>query len=59
MSIRPNFIGLREAAAAYHISRQAILNAIHNGELKAYKPCGRRYTVRIADFEAWIMTKPA
>lgn len=55
----PNFIGLRDAAATYHISRQTLLNAIHVGSLKAYKPGGRRLTVRISDLEAWIMTKPA
>lgn len=55
----PNFIGLRDAAVAYHISRQTLLNAIHSGSLKAYKPGGRRLTVRISDLENWIMTKPA
>jgi len=53
------FIGLREAAKSYHISTKTLLEAIHNGELKAYTPGGRRLSIRCTDIETWIMSKPA
>jgi excisionase family DNA binding protein len=54
-----SFIGLREASRIYHISSRTLLNAVHTGELKAYKPGGRRLSIRCTDIETWIMSKPA
>jgi len=54
----PSFIGLREAAKIYHVSTRTLLASVHNGELKAYRPGGRRLSIRCTDIENWIMSKP-
>lgn len=54
----PSFIGVGQAAKAYHISPRDIYMAIHCGSLRAYKPGGRRFHIRISDLEDWIMSKP-
>lgn len=54
----PSFIGLRESASSYHISTRTLLTAIHTNELKAYRPGGRRLSIRVTELENWIMSKP-
>lgn len=53
------WLGVREAANLYRISKDTILAAIHKGDLKAYKPGGRRLIFKQIDFDTWIMSKPA
>ena len=58
-SINKTFTGVKEASKEYHISSHTILDAVHKRELKAYKPGGRRLSLKIVDIENWIMTKSA
>lgn len=53
------WLGVREAAGMYRISKDTILAAIHAGAIPAYKPGGRRLIFKQEDIDAWIMTKPA
>ncbi|KNY30206.1 helix-turn-helix domain-containing protein [Pseudobacteroides cellulosolvens] len=52
------FLKVREAANVYNIGRNLIYSAIHNKELKAYKPNCRDYLIKVTEIEAWIQSKP-
>ena len=54
-----NFIKVREAAKLYGIGRNLLYDAIHNGELRAYKPNGRDFLLKVTEIEQWIESKPA
>jgi excisionase family DNA binding protein len=52
------FLKVREAAKAYNIGRNLIYSAIHNKELKSYRPNGRDYLIKVEELESWIQSKP-
>lgn len=53
------FMKIREAAKFFSIGRGTLYKAIHNGELKAYKPNRRDFLLKISEVEKWIETKVA
>lgn len=57
--MQKNFIKIKEASIVYGIGRNLLYEAIHNGELKAYKPNGRDYLLKVSEIENWIESKPA
>lgn len=54
-----NFLKLKEASEYYGIGLSTLYNAIHSGELKAYKPNKRDFILKASEIEAWILTKEA
>jgi excisionase family DNA binding protein len=54
-----SFIKVKEAAALYGIGRTLLYTAIQNKELKAYKPNGRDFLLKVVELEKWIESKPA
>ena len=54
MQIIKTFLKVREAVELYGVGRNCIYNAIHRGELRAYKPNGRDYLHKTSEIEAWI-----
>lgn len=58
-NLQKNFLKVKEAVAYYGIGKDNFYNAIHKGELKAYKPNGRDFLLKVTDIEAWIESKPA
>lgn len=54
MQIVKTFLKVREAVELYGVGRDRIYSAIHNGELRAYKPNGRDYLLKTSEIEAWI-----
>lgn len=52
------FLKVKEAAAQYGIGRTLLYTAIQNKELKAYKPNGRDFLLKVEELEKWIMSKP-
>ena len=53
-----NFIKVKEAVNEYGIGKNNFYQAIHEGTLKAYKPNGRDFLIKVSDIEAWIESKP-
>lgn len=53
------FLKIKEAATIYGIGRTLLYEAIHKGELKAYKPNGRDFLLKAIEIEKWIESKPA
>lgn len=53
------FMKIREAAAYFSVSKDVLYRAIKKGELKAYKPNGRDYLVKVIEVEKWIESKIA
>lgn len=51
------FMKVRMAVEKYHIGKCIFYDAIHNGELKAYKPNCRDFLLKVSEVEDWIMTK--
>jgi len=47
------------AVERYHIGKCIFYDAIHSGELKAYKPNKRDYLLKSTEIEAWIESKEA
>ena len=39
------------------IAERQLIDAIHSGELVAYRPGKRKYLILQEDFEAWLETK--
>ena len=54
-----SFIKVREAAKVYAIGRNRFYEAIHNRELRAYKPNGRDFLLKVTEIEQWIESNPA
>ena len=54
-----SFIKVKEAVKLYGIGKDVFYKAIHNGELKAYKPNGRDFLLKVIEIERWIESKPA
>ena len=54
-----NFLKIKEATKHFGIGKDNFYRAIQQGELKAYKPNGRDFILRITEIEDWIMTKTA
>jgi len=52
-----NFLTIKEAVHQYSIGKNTFYDAIHNGELKAYKPNKRDYLLKVTEIEAWIESK--
>ena len=52
-----NFIKIREAVGQYGIGKDNFYNAIHSGELRAYKPNRRDFLLKISEIEKWIESK--
>ena len=46
----PPVLSVRDIAARWRCSRQAVLDRIHSGEIRAFK-IGRRHLVAIAELE--------
>ena len=53
------FMKIKEASEFFSIGRDVLYNAIHNGELRAYKPNGRDFLLKVSEIEEWIQSKPA
>ena len=53
------FLKIKEAVQFYGIGKDVFYRAISKGELKAYKPNGRDYLLKVAEIEKWIESKPA
>ena len=54
-----NFLKIKEAAELFGIGKASLYNAIHNHELKAYKPNGRDFLLKVSEVELWIESKIA
>lgn len=54
-----HFIKVREAVKTYEIGKNVFYRAIHSKELKAYKPNGRDYLLKVSEIEQWIESKTA
>jgi len=52
------FLKVKEVMETYNIGRDTIYNAIHRGELRAYKPNRRDFLIKISELEEWIQSKP-
>lgn len=50
---------VKEASKYFSIGRYSLYKAIHSGELKAYKPNGRDFWLKVSEIEEWIKTKAA
>ena len=53
------FMKVRMAVEKYHIGKCVFYDAIHKGELRAYKPNKRDYLLKSTEIEAWIESKEA
>jgi len=51
------FLKVKPAAEYFSVGRDAIYKAIHNGELKAYKPNCRDFLVKVSEVQEWIESK--
>lgn len=56
--MKKTFLKVKEANKVYSIGIHTIYNAIHKGELKAYRPNCRDYLIKVTELEAWIQSKP-
>jgi len=52
------FMKVKEAASAYGLGVKLLYKAIRNKELKAYKPNGRDFLLKVDELEEWIESKP-
>lgn len=52
-----NFIKIKEAVQLYGIGKDNFYNAIHDKELRAYKPNGRVFLLKVTEIEQWIESK--
>lgn len=53
------FMKIREAAKFFSIGKWTLYRAIRSGELRAYKPNGRDFLLKVSEVEKWIETKVA
>ncbi|MCM8900565.1 excisionase family DNA-binding protein [Caldicoprobacter algeriensis] len=53
------FMKIKEAAQYFSVSKDVLYRAIKKGELRAYKPNGRDYLVKVIEVEKWIESKIA
>lgn len=51
------FLKIKEASSVYSIGMHTLYNAISRGELKAYRPNGRDFLIKVSELESWIVTK--
>lgn len=51
------FLKVREAVKIYGIGKDIFYKAIHNKELRAYKPNGRDFLIKVEELERWIESK--
>lgn len=51
------FLKVKEAVKFYGIGQNIFYDAIHNGELKAYKPNNRDFLLKVTEIESWIESK--
>ncbi len=52
-----SFIKIKEAVNYYGIGQNIFYQAIHSGELKAYKPNCRDFLLKVSEIEQWIESK--
>ena len=52
-----NFLTIKEAVHQYSIGKNTFYDAIHKGELKAYKPNCRDFLLKATEIEEWIEGK--
>lgn len=52
-----SFIKIKDAVEFYGLGKDVFYNAIHGGELKAYKPNCRDFLLKVTEIEKWIETK--
>lgn len=50
---------VKEVSKYFSIGRYSLYKAIHSGELRAYKPNGRDFLLKVSEIEEWIKTKAA
>jgi excisionase family DNA binding protein len=48
---------VREASVYFSIGKNIFYEAIHSGEIRAYKPNGRDFLLKVSEIEAWIECK--
>ena len=53
------FMKIKEAEEYFSIGRFSLYNAIHLGELRAYKPNSRDFLLKVSEVEKWIESKIA
>lgn len=53
------FMKIKDAAKFFSIGKWTLYRAIHSGELRAYKPNGRDFLLKVSEIEEWIKTKAA
>lgn len=53
------FMKIKEAAQYFSVSKDVLYRAIKKGELRAYKPNGRDYLLKVSEVEKWIESKIA
>jgi len=51
------FMRVKEASEHFSLGRDALYGAIKRREVKAYKPNGRDYLLKVADVERWVESK--
>ena len=51
------FLNINDAVSIYGIGKNLLYNAIHNEELRAYRPNGRDFLVKTEEVEHWIESK--
>lgn len=54
-----HFLKVKEAVETYEIGKNVFYRAIHSGDLKAYKPNGRDFLLKVSEIEQWIESKSA
>ena len=52
-----NFLKIKEASEKYRIGKNQLYRAIESGALKAYRPNGRDFLIKVCDIESWMDTK--
>ena len=55
--MQKSFMKIKEACEFLSLGKDVFYKAIHNGELKAYKPNCRDFLLKVSEVEDWIMTK--
>ena len=52
-----SFMKIKETEEYFSVGRYSLYNAIHLGELRAYKPNGRDFLLKVVEVEKWIESK--
>lgn len=57
MQAAKTFMKIREVVEFFGIGKNVFYKAIHSGELRAYKPNGRDFLLKVVEVEQWIESK--